>query len=336
MALRRDLFATLISLEHLEAAVARAVRGRRRRRDVAAFLFDQEAHVLALRDRLRAGTWQPRRPALLYLRDPKPRVIVRSPVADRVVHAALALLCEPIILRSASEADYACRPNLGQHRAVLRLHRAMCEHRFALHLDVRSYFPSIRPDLVRALVAARIRDDRLLAVIDTILAAGAGFYDSPRARRWAHMDPAWPPPGRGLPMGSATSQLFAAHLYLQAFDHFVKRICKVPSYVRYVDDIFLFGDSRVALRGLRTTVAKWLVDERDLRLKRAHAPVLSCRGHLDALGMRIRRGVIEPLPAAMRRLRGRVGAFVRGTGEPCTKASLQRSLAASAGHLFFG
>jgi len=48
------------------AAVLRAARvtarGKRRSRDVAAFLLDAERHVLALVRELCAGTWQPRAP----------------------------------------------------------------------------------------------------------------------------------------------------------------------------------------------------------------------------------------------------------------------------------
>jgi hypothetical protein len=48
---------------------------------------------------------------------------------------------------------------------------------------------------------------------------------------------------RGLPIGNLTSQ-FWANCYLNPFDHFVKRELRCPGYVRYVDDMLLFGDDK--------------------------------------------------------------------------------------------
>jgi hypothetical protein len=51
---------------------------------------------------------------------------------------------------------------------------------------------------------------------------------------------------RGLPIGNLTSQ-FWANVYLDPLDHFVKRTLRCPGYVRYVDDVLLFGADKVAL-----------------------------------------------------------------------------------------
>jgi hypothetical protein len=48
---------------------------------------------------------------------------------------------------------------------------------------------------------------------------------------------------RGLPIGNLTSQ-FWANCYLNPFDHFVKRELRCPGYVRYVDDLLLFGHDK--------------------------------------------------------------------------------------------
>jgi hypothetical protein len=48
---------------------------------------------------------------------------------------------------------------------------------------------------------------------------------------------------RGLPIGNLTSQ-FWSNCYLDAFDHFVKRELRCPAYLRYVDDMALFSDSK--------------------------------------------------------------------------------------------
>jgi hypothetical protein len=332
-----NLFERLVDPEHLALAARRTVRGKRRRPDVAWALFQGERMLAELEAALRAGTWQPGPFEVLLLRDPKPRVIARASVADRIVHRALTLLLEPVILRSCVASDLACRPGGGTHRAWLRLLRAMRRRRFFVHLDVRAYFPSIDPDRVLLQLPRCVqRDEAFLTVLARLLARGRGLYDSPAARRHARLDPDWPPPGRGLPMGASTSQLLAAHLHLQGLDHFLLRRLRVPAYVRYVDDLFLFGDRRADLRAWRREVARYLAEELDLRLKRPEAPVLACAGHLDGLGARITRAGIQVAPRAWRRMRGRIGSFVRERGRTETSAGLRRSLAGQAGMLFFG
>lgn len=95
----------------------------------------------------------------------------------------------------------------------------------------------------------------------------------------------------------------AAHVYLNGLDHHLARQIKRPA-IRYMDDIFIFGDGRAELRAARAEVARWLDAERGLRLKHPQARILSTQGHLDGLGHRIRRERIAPLPRLMRRIEG--------------------------------
>ena len=298
------LFERLVTSDHLDASARDFVRGKRRRADVAAFLFRREEVLSRLGMALAEGSWRPAGFTPIRVHDPKPRVIARAPVEDRIVQAAIGALLEPILLRTATDDNFACRTGYGTQRALLRLQEGMDRHPKALHLDVRAYFASINIDILRGLLGARIADARFLGLLDRILEAGVGLYDSPEDRAFLGLDEAWPPRGRGLPVGALTSQLLATHLYLEGLDHFVKRVLHVPAYVRYVDDLFLFGDGLGELRGWGEAVGEWLWCARDLKLKRPEAPVLSCGGHLDALGVRLRRGGQEPLPGALRRLGG--------------------------------
>ncbi len=199
------------------------MREKRRRPDVAWFLFHRDEELARLGADLTAGRYHPEPPNLITIRDPKPRLIARVPITDRVVHTALVLLMEPVFTRSLSPDAYACRPGYGTHRAVLRLLEHIRKHRVLIHLDIKSYFPSVDLEVLRCLLRRRIRDEAFLAVVDRVLAAGSGIYDAPQARARACLAADWPPPGRGLPIGAYTSQLFAAHVYLGELDHFVKR-----------------------------------------------------------------------------------------------------------------
>jgi len=52
--------------------------------------------------------------------------------------------------------------------------------------------------------------------------------------------------GRGVLIGNLTSQYFANH-YLAFVDHFIKETLGIRCYVRYMDDMAIWGDSRESL-----------------------------------------------------------------------------------------
>ena len=58
---------------------------------------------------------------------------------------------------------------------------------------------------------------------------------------------------RGLPIGNLTSQ-FWANVYLDPLDQFVKRQQKCAAYLRYVDDLLLFGRDKATLHAWRAEV----------------------------------------------------------------------------------
>ncbi len=331
----RKLFPRLVDPACLERAAAATVCGKRRRRDVAWFLFRQEEEIERLRAELAAEAWRPAGYELVSVRDPKPRLIARAPIADRVVFTALVQLMEPAFLAGLCPEAYACRPGYGTHRAVLRLWELARRYRYVLHLDVRSYFPSIDLGILRRLLRRRIWDRRFLAVVDRVLDSGTGLYDTPAARAQGRIAPDWPPPGRGLPIGSSTSQLFAAHVFLAELDHFIKRQLRVPGYLRYLDDFFCFGATRGELRSWRGSIRDWLAEERDLRLKHPEAPVLSCRSRLDALGYQISREGIHARPRALHRLRKRLTTEIDRPPGRAPYVDIERSIASSAGIVLF-
>lgn len=291
------------SREHLQACAVEAARGKRRRPQVAWFLFRLETETRRLAEALTADTWRPSPFDVILIRDPKPRAIARAPFEDRVVQSVVARALEPVFLPATLHGDMACRTGGGTGHAVLLAREYLRRYRFAVHLDVRAYFPSVQPDLALRLVERRVRHDGLLRVLGRILDAGRGIVDRPGVRAWVGLPPGDPPPGIGLPVGAHTSQFLATHVYLLALDHHIKRVLRVPGYVRFVDDLLLFGDRRADLRAWREAIGDWLGLERGLRLKHPDAPVVSSQGHLDALGFRMRRDGVTPLPRAERRFR---------------------------------
>jgi RNA-directed DNA polymerase len=90
---------------------------------------------------------------------------------------------------------------------------------------------------------------------------------------------------RGLPIGNLTSQ-FWANVYLNSFDHFVKRDLKCLAFVRYVDDFLLFADDTQTLVNWRNAVIQKMAGLR-LSLHEESAQVYPTRTGIPFLGFRV-------------------------------------------------
>ena len=66
-----------------------------------------------------------------------------------------------------------------------------------------------------------------------------------------------PRAARGLPIGNLTSQVWS-NCNLHPFDQFVTRELRCPAYLRYVDDIALFSDSKGELRAWKQAIVERL------------------------------------------------------------------------------
>ncbi len=226
------LYERVISKENLFAAWREFQKGKMGKRDVLAFAERFEEHILDLHADLAAGRYRHGSYARFLIHDPKQRNIAKASVRDRVLHHAICRVIGPIFDRSFIFDAYSSRKTKGVHKAVdrfqalaLKLSRNHTRTVWALKCDVRKFFDSVSHDTLLTICARRISDERLLALLRNIL-------ESFETR-----------PGRGIPLGNLTSQLFA-NVYLDELDQFVKRTLRIKNYLRYTDDFILLSADR--------------------------------------------------------------------------------------------
>ena len=94
MCLRKDfikrygnLWEPLITFENLYLAYRKAIRGKRLRPDVAAFIFNAESNLLTLQDELGDKTYRPGNYRTFRIYEEKNRLISAAPFRDRLTSA---------------------------------------------------------------------------------------------------------------------------------------------------------------------------------------------------------------------------------------------------------
>jgi len=285
-----NLFERILDRDNLRLAFWRAACGKRGRPEIEAFAADADRRLAAIATGLRAGEFPLGKWRQFVIRDPKRRIITAPCFDERVIHHAIVAICEPTFERWLIDDTFACRPGKGREAAVIRAASFARRWPWQLHLDVRHCFDSIPHDRLLELLGRRFKDRRLLDLFDRIV----------RTFRRSI--------GRGLPIGSLTSQHFA-NFYLGWFDRFVKESLRVRGYVRYMDDLVIWADDRARLQTLDARCRSHLAAKLGLEFKPAE-PGPSSRG-FDFLGCRIRSSHVTLSRRSRRRYRRRVRAVTQ-------------------------
>jgi hypothetical protein len=237
---------------NLSRAFRLAARGKRGLPEVEAFGRDLERELSRLRDDLTSGRVAVGRTRRFLIRDPKPRIIHAPCFRERVLHHALMAQVGPVLDRALVADTYACREGKGALAVVRRAHEHLRRHPWLAQIDIRRYFASIDHWILLELLARRLKDRGVLALIARIVAA---HQDAPR---------------KGLPIGALTSQHFA-NFYLASADRLLLEGCRVDGYVRYMDDLVWWGRDRATVRAALAAAREHLADKLSLEIK---APVI--------------------------------------------------------------
>lgn len=281
-----NLYDRIVDEDNLRLAFYRAARGKRLRPDVLAFECDIDSALRALQAELRLGEVAVGDYRYFTVWEPKERLICAASFRERVLHHAVINVLDPVLERFQIDDSYACRVGKGTEAALLRSLACCRSHAWFLKLDVRRYFDSIPHETLLRLLARKVKDRRLLALVGAIVDSYERL------------------PGRGLPIGNLTSQ-HLANFYLAHVDHLVKDHLRVRGYIRYMDDMLIFGESSAALAAVERQVRSYIGDDLQLQLK----PVVKGRaaGGVPFLGFRVYPGGIH----LSRRKRRLAGARVR-------------------------
>lgn len=207
-------------------------RGKRGKKEVQQFEFNLEENLFLMNEQLVKNTFIFKSYEPFSISDPKPRRIHKACVRDRVFHQAVFRKLSEFWNKRFLINSYSCQPKKGTHRAInkldLYLKKVSSNGNYpiwSLKCDIQKFFDSVDHRTLIVLVNRGIVDTRTKEILEQIIKS---FEKQP---------------GKGLPLGNVTSQLFA-NIYLHELDRFVKHELMVKFYVRYCDDFVLVEKSR--------------------------------------------------------------------------------------------
>lgn len=242
-----NLYEKIISIENLELADVKARKKKHHQRGIKAHDKNRESNILKLHEVLKTDTFQTSPYIYKTIYEPKEREISILPYyPDRIVQRAIMNVMQPIWYPTFTADTYSCIPGRGTHKASYRLREVLQDidgTTYCLKLDVKKYYQSVKHPVLREIILKKVKDVRLLKLLDNIIASSPG-----------------------LPIGNYISQAFA-NLYLTPFDHYVKETIGVKYYFRYMDDMVILSEDKNYLQIILAFITEYLYEELGLTVK---------------------------------------------------------------------
>lgn len=262
----------IISVENLCEAWREFVGGKRKKKDAAEFALDLPQSIYDLHCDLKNKTYAHGAYNVFNISDPKPRIINKATIRDRLLHRAIYRQIYPTVDKAFVFDSFSCRNGKGTHRAMNRFRdflRLVSKNNtrtcFVLKCDIRKFFASIDHKTLLEILGNHILDRDILWLLEKVIESS---YSELR---------------KGLPLGNLTSQLFA-NIYLNEFDQFVKYKLKVTYYIRYADDFIVLSADRAFLEKLIPPINSFLREQLRLELHPDKVSIKTIASGVDFLG----------------------------------------------------
>lgn len=264
----RNLNGQIVAPANMQEAYRLVARGKRASGGYLEFKEYDGLNLSVLADDMATGRYRAGQPSQFYVYDPKKRLISALPFRDRVAQQALCLVVGPIFERALLPRTFASRPGKGTHAGVRALQSDLRRlsrggQIYFLKTDFAQYFASIDRARLWQLIEAKISCAGTIRILEAMI---------PRS-------------GKGLPIGSLTSQIFANVYTGATLDRHLQQVLGEKHWYRYMDDIVVLGLSIERLRHVKASIEAFARD--DLGLAFSKWQIAPASRGINFLGYRI-------------------------------------------------
>ena len=243
------LWEKLISKENIILAINNSSKGKRDRKSVKRIYENAEYYVSYFQKYAMNFENEKHEPKKIYDgMSRKERYIVVPKYREQVIHHMIVNVLIPIFTNGMYEHTYASLPNRGVHKGKYFIKKWIASDpknvKYCYKMDIQKFFDSIPHDKLKSMLAKKIHDDRFLDLLFNVIDVTES----------------------GLPLGFYTSQ-WLANWYLQGLDHFIKEDLKAKYYIRYMDDMVIFGSNKRELHRIHDRIEEYMKNELGLNIK---------------------------------------------------------------------
>lgn len=240
-----NLFESLISDENLERAIYEVNKshhwksGHRPNHTTAWVEMTKEWRVEVLRTHIVNGFVE-RPPRIVKRYDVSARKwrVISEPIQypDQYIHHALIQVLQPVMMRGMDRYCCGSIRGRGTHYAKRAIEGWIKTDQkgtqYCLSMDIRHFYDNLDPHIVMERMKSLVKDYRVLDLI-------------------------WRVIKNGIKIGAYPSQWFA-NTTLQPLDVMIRQSGLCCHYVRYMDNITVFGSSKNKLKTLKHRIECWL------------------------------------------------------------------------------
>jgi len=267
------------------------------------FEIRQEEELAQLQVELKSWCYEPK--PVRRVEIPKPgkgagvRLLGVPCTRDRVVHATIKLLLEPILDLSFSDHSYGFRPGYSQQQAVESAQQIVKSGKeYVVDIDLSKFFDRVNHDRLIYLLSGHIDDKRILRLIGMILRSGIMKDGMVTASE------------EGTPQGSPLSPLLS-NVVLDELDKELEQ--RGLEFCRFADDCNIFVRSSKAAERVMGSISKFIEKKLKLKINRDKSKVGRSRD-VKFLGMTIIDGARVISAQSMKRAMQKVKELTpRGT-----------------------
>lgn len=244
-----NLWDDFLSEDNIRQAIHNSSKGKRKRRDVRKIYLYPDDHIDSIRKYAANFRNAKHKPVLIYDGiSKKQREIIVPKYKEQIVHHMVVNILKGPLSHGMYEHTYGSIPKRGVHKAKKKIekwiHNDPRNVKYCLKMDIKKFFPSIDRDILKKKLARIIKDKKFLDVVYEIIDVS----------------------NEGVPLGFFPSPWFA-NFILQDLDHKIKEEWGAKHYIRFVDDMVVFGSNKKHLHQLRKRISEYLEDELHLELK---------------------------------------------------------------------
>ena len=230
-----NIYEKIIDKQNIMNAIIKSSKGKKSRSHVQRVLANPEFFADKIQTMLANQSYQHCKPVesvVIEGANRKERKITTIKYfPDQIIHWCLMLQLQPIIIKSSYDFSCGSMPGRGVHYAKKYIEKWIKNDKkhtkYIAKMDIKQFYPSIDKQTVKDVLRTKIRDKKTLWLTDLIIESHAN----------------------GLLIGYLTSQWFS-NLLLQKIDYAIKQKMGVKYYVRYMDDMVVFGNNKKKLHAV--------------------------------------------------------------------------------------